>query len=234
MVNKMEIMEAEKMSPQDTFRFRCDSCGKCCRNRGAILLNPHDIVRMQKYLELSLKEILDIYCEAYIGESSRVPIVRLRHAAVCVFLMHGKCLIQEAKPSVCVLYPLGRITEVGKTDVKYFLQDVGCGKRDRENHVADWLRNLGEDHEECACIWYSLIGEASDFMRDLPKGAGLQNLQEALFGLLYDGYDCDSPLAPQLRGRLDAFRRFFRKPEGGCAGSDDGRRADDGQADDDI
>ena len=34
MVNKMEIMEAEKMSPQDTFRFRCDSCGKCCRNRG--------------------------------------------------------------------------------------------------------------------------------------------------------------------------------------------------------
>ena len=126
MVNKMEIMEAEKMSPQDTFRFRCDSCGKCCRNRGDILLNPHDIVRMQKYLELSLKEILDIYCEAYIGESSRVPIVRLRHAAVCVFLMHGKCLIQEAKPSVCVLYPLGRIT--GRKDgCKIF--PAGCGMR---------------------------------------------------------------------------------------------------------
>ncbi len=233
MENKMEIMEAEKMSSQDTFRFSCDSCGKCCRNRGDILLNPHDIVRMQKYLGLSLEEILDTYCEVYIGESSRLPIVRLRHAAVCVFLMHGKCLIQEAKPSVCVLYPLGRITEIGKTDVKYILQDVGCGRRDRENRVVDWLRNLGEEHEECAGIWYSLIGEASDFMRNMPEELGLQSLQAALFGLLYDGYDCDSPLVLQLCRRLDAFRRIFRKPDGGCSDSDDGRRAGDGQADDD-
>ena len=65
------------LGPEDTFEFSCDRCGRCCRNREDILLSPHDLYRIAKYLHKTPKEIVETYCEWYIGESSRIPIIRL-------------------------------------------------------------------------------------------------------------------------------------------------------------
>ena len=35
-MDRNEFIHAEKLSLQDRFRFSCDGCGKCCRDRGDI------------------------------------------------------------------------------------------------------------------------------------------------------------------------------------------------------
>ena len=34
----------------DTFRFHCDQCGKCCIDREDILLNPKDVFNISREL----------------------------------------------------------------------------------------------------------------------------------------------------------------------------------------
>lgn len=211
-MNVEEYKKMQKLSQSDTFCFRCDCCGECCRDRGDIIVNPHDMLRMRKYLGISLEELLDTYCEIYEGESSRIPIVRLRHSALCVFLMHGRCLVQEAKPSVCALYPMGRLLEEGSSEVAYFLQEVSCGAADMMNSVADWVQVLGEDHEACAGFWFTMVKEASGFARSMsgtmaPDEKGM--LQGILFALLYGGYDCSAPFLAQFEAHLGNLRQFI-------------------------
>ena len=43
----------------DTFRFHCDQCGKCCIDREDILLNPKDVFNISRELELTPLEAFD-------------------------------------------------------------------------------------------------------------------------------------------------------------------------------
>ena len=67
-----------KIGLDGTFKFGCQICGKCCLHREDILLNPKDIYNMAKELSLTTEELVEKYCETYIGSDSRVPIVRLK------------------------------------------------------------------------------------------------------------------------------------------------------------
>lgn len=209
-----EFMDMEPLKKQDTFRFKCDGCGKCCKNREDILLTPYDIFRICKFLKITLDEFLETYCQIYIGSSSRLPVVRLRTSAVCVFSMHGKCLIHEVKPAVCALYPLGRFTKYGSDsyEIRYFLQDVSCGTKDQENVVEDWLKNLGPDHEECAHIWHSMISEFIPLIEDIPKTdtSRTEKLAVVIFELAYGKYDYNKDFLPQFKERLEIIKAFCK------------------------
>lgn len=109
MINQREIKELAQtttLEKQDTFWFKCNGCGECCKHREDILLTPYDIFRICRFLRVKLDEFIETYCNLYIGSNSKLPIVSLRTSSVCFFLMHGKCLIHEVKPTVCALYPL--------------------------------------------------------------------------------------------------------------------------------
>ena len=98
----------------ETFQFHCTQCGECCVNREDILLNPRDMYKIARYLKMEPRDVLEKYCETYIGETSRMPIIRLLPIGKikrCPFLKNCKCEIHEAKPSVCAIYPLGRYTK---------------------------------------------------------------------------------------------------------------------------
>ena len=43
-------MEKMKLGADDTFRFSCKQCGKCCINRDDIILTPFDLFRASKKL----------------------------------------------------------------------------------------------------------------------------------------------------------------------------------------
>ena len=47
----IEKIRENKLDENDTFKFSCNQCGECCRNRHDILLPPHDIYRIAKYLK---------------------------------------------------------------------------------------------------------------------------------------------------------------------------------------
>ena len=73
-----ENLKSLTLGVDDTFKFHCDMCGKCCINREDILLNPQDIYRMAKELKMEPKDMFIRYCETYVGDNSRIPIVRIK------------------------------------------------------------------------------------------------------------------------------------------------------------
>lgn len=44
MTDYKDLENLKYLKKDDTFRFGCDCCGKCCRNRSDILLNAYDIM----------------------------------------------------------------------------------------------------------------------------------------------------------------------------------------------
>ena len=61
----------------DTFKFHCTQCGKCCTYREDIILSPRDIYKMSKVLNMHPVAFFNTYCRSHIGDVSRIPIVRL-------------------------------------------------------------------------------------------------------------------------------------------------------------
>ena len=107
----IENIDSMTVSLDDTFKFHCDQCGKCCTNRENIILSPMDVFRLSRELNITPVEFYKEYCVFNIGENSRIPIIRLasvgrdRH---CVLLKDRKCSVHKVKPAVCGMYPLGR------------------------------------------------------------------------------------------------------------------------------
>ena len=79
----------EPVNLQDEFPFECQKCGKCCKHRNDVLLNGRDVWKLAGFLHISTEEFITKYCQAYIGKSSRMPVVTLRpvgKALICPFL----------------------------------------------------------------------------------------------------------------------------------------------------
>lgn len=208
-MNIEDNKKIKKIDKNATFVFKCDGCGNCCKNRDDILLNAHDIYRIRKYLNITFDEFLGTYCETYIGRTSKLPIVRLRAEPICVFLMHRKCLIQEAKPSVCALFPLGRYTTNKPWKTTYFLQNIECGTKDQVNQVEDWIKILGKEQEECTYLWASMLQMATDITCKISEPEQLKKWEGTIFWYLYLDYDVQKEFMPQLRERVDIIKQLY-------------------------
>ena len=124
LAEQFEKGELKILGDEEHFEFACDQCGKCCRNRSDIILNPLDIFHLKLATGKTCKEVVDKYGECYLGPSSHLPLVRLRYReeldgqTTCYFLgrRDGKffCRVHEHKPGVCRTYPLGKITAAAK------------------------------------------------------------------------------------------------------------------------
>lgn len=100
--------ENNRLGPDEPFKFHCTMCGKCCINQEDILLNPRDMYNLAKELEMTPDEVMNTYCETYIGSDSRMPLVRLKPRGAikrCPLLKDRKCSVHKAKPTACRLYP---------------------------------------------------------------------------------------------------------------------------------
>ena len=72
-----ENFEKITIGPDEPFQFHCTQCGQCCIHREDILLNPQDLFRIAKHLEQTIQDVVEHFCELYVGQDSRMPIVRL-------------------------------------------------------------------------------------------------------------------------------------------------------------
>lgn len=153
--NIAEELERHTIGLDDTFRFHCTACGKCCINREDILLNSRDLYRIAKHLNSTHLDVYRGYCESYIGSNSHVPIVRLKpkgNVKRCPFLKDRKCVVHDAKPGVCAIYPLGRYMKIDSSEytqgsienpiVQYLLQPAECGDNSKVHTVREWLSGL--------------------------------------------------------------------------------------------
>ena len=52
----IELFKQSQLGLDDTFKFHCTMCGRCCINREDILLPPRDLYAMAKELNFTSKE----------------------------------------------------------------------------------------------------------------------------------------------------------------------------------
>lgn len=214
----------------DTFKFHCNQCGKCCTYRDDIILSPRDIYKMSKELQMSPAVFFQEYCQSHIGDVSRIPIVTLRPVGKdyhCPLLKNNKCIVHRVKPAVCALYPLGRYisadsskditTRMDLASVKYLLQPIECGDDSQTQTVREWLSGFEiELEDEYFIQWNTAIQEIGDRLKQLEKTQDMMAMVE-IWGftriLLYLRYDIRKPISSQFHENVAMLKALLKDPD---------------------
>lgn len=212
--------EAMKIGIDEPFKFHCTQCGKCCINQNDIILTPMDLFRIAKKFECSMEEVLDEYCDTYIGHDSRIPVVWLKPQGSmnhCPFLQDNKCSIHDVKPARCAMFPIGRMSHATKkkenvisfehSQTDYIFLNPQCGDDTEQHTVREWLHTFGiplkDDYNIC---WNSTICTLSLYMRAMEKEISdpfMMALWGALLSGLYLNYDKNQDFLPQFQKRSE-------------------------------
>jgi Fe-S-cluster containining protein len=236
-----EDYENHSLGLDDTFRFKCRGCGKCCKNRDDILLTARDLHNIARDLGITAAETVNRYCESYIGGTSRIPVVRLRSRGpekACPLLWNRRCKVHRAKPVVCALFPLGRAyagpagsgaggspSEIGP---RYFVQSAACGSQAHTHTVRSWLEKFGIPAEDdFYVLWNETVMFLSDYFRGLEEKKTpdhiLERLRDITFVTLYIGFDPNLDLVPQFRKNAAKLKDCLLKLKAMAGGALDGK-----------
>ena len=167
----IEHLEEHLLNLDSEFRFKCRRCGKCCIHQETIIFNARDIYNIAKKKGMTVQEVVNAYTEAYIGRNSHIPIVHLLSngpKGACPLLENGRCSVHDCKPTVCALFPLGRviigekfgepIEDLDNLQVKYMLNEHSCGSAKRVNTVRSWLAKFGiPENDEFYLLWNKVL-----------------------------------------------------------------------------
>ena len=219
-------LESMTIGLDDTFKFHCDQCGKCCTHREDIILSPMDIFKMAKELKMTPVEFYHEYCVFNIGEHTRMPIVRLASEGKdthCVLLKNHRCSVHKVKPAVCAMFPLGRYMSFEKDDynaesidtskVKYLLQPPECGDESETHTVREWLNGFDIKLEDEAFVqWQKAISRFSNKFKELEKKQDMLTMMEIWFVVrvsLYLQYDTAKEFLPQFNYNVENLLKLL-------------------------
>ena len=219
-------LESMTIGLDDTFKFHCDQCGKCCTHREDIILSPMDIFKMAKELKMTPVEFYHEYCVFNIGEHTRMPIVRLASEGKdthCVLLKNHRCSVHKVKPAVCAMFPLGRYMSFEKEDynaeaidtskVKYLLQPPECGDESETHTVREWLSGFDIKLEDEAFVqWQKAISRFSSKFKELEKKQDMLTMMEIWFVVrvsLYLQYDTSKEFLPQFNYNVENLLKLL-------------------------
>ena len=223
----VDNLDKMKIGLDDTFKFNCTMCGKCCKDREDILLTPRDVFHIAKQVDMLIGDFVKKYCDVYVGESSRIPIVRLLPTGIdkrCPFLRGTRCSVNSVKPTVCALFPLGRCltidssknrTEFTVGDIIYINQDPHCGDNRKTHTVREWLEasNIPVE-DEFFVKWHSTIAQIGMTVHDAEKKADDERMNRyfnLLFGLLYAAYDFKEDFLTQFNRNIEYALELTRR-----------------------
>lgn len=226
---RMEEIQQQLMDLDSEFSFKCRKCGKCCKHQNTILFNPRDIFCIAQKFQMTPETVINKYAETYIGSASRIPVVHMvprGRSEVCPFLEDSRCSIHNCKPTVCALYPLGRVVvnakaiekglEGGQVEVKYIINDIDCGSRKQVHTVRDWLARFEiPEHDEFFLLWTKLTVELRTMICTLEdhrvSRETLEMVWNAIFFTLYLDYGISKEFWPQFQ---QASEKLFELCQG--------------------
>ena len=228
----IENLDHYRIGIDDIFAFKCRSCGKCCRNREDILLNSRDVYNIATALDMTNKQVIDTYCEVYIGRDSRMPVVRLQPKGQnrkCPLLNGDRCMIHAQnpflKPTVCSLFPLGRVmaaesapVEMGlgrPLEIQYIINDTSCGSAKRKQTVRKWLEDFGIPVDDQYFIkWndtaFKLITAIQKYEgKDGVTDRAMEMMWSGIYQSLYIDYDTNEEFYPQFEVNITKILGVF-------------------------
>ena len=226
-----ENFDNMKIGIDDTFRFSCNQCGKCCINREDILLSPFDLYKMSKKLSMTPNEFVKQYGETYIGDSSRMVIVRLKPLGSikrCPLLKDRKCSVHDAKPTVCAMYPIGRVFRLDAQNpnlnkmtienIEYIFNGAHCGNAETHT-VREWFASFGIPiKDEFFVEWQKTIAELHDIIVIAEKNFEMETTMNTIWSVIYAAmymkYDINKDFMPQfLENRKELLKMLRIIPE---------------------
>ena len=211
------------------FRFKCRRCGKCCIHQETIIFNARDIFNIAQKKGMTMREVMDANTEVYIGRNSRIPIIHLLSngpKGACPLLENGRCSVHDCKPTVCALFPLGRVAlnskdgqplKEGETpEVKYILNDHSCGSAKKVNTVRSWLAKFGiPEQDEFYLLWNKVLMSLTPAVMKLEEEKVSEPVLEMLWGVIYETlylhYDTSQEFMPQFQVVADKLLNLSKK-----------------------
>lgn len=217
----IEELETNLLDLDFEFRFKCRRCGKCCIHQDMIIFNARDIFNIAKKKGMTMQQVVEAYTEVYIGRNSRIPIIHLLSngpKGACPLLENGRCSVHDCKPTVCALFPLGRVAlnskdgqplKEGETpEVKYILNDHSCGSAKKVNTVRSWLAKFGiPEQDEFYLLWNKVLMSLTPAVMKLEEEKVSEPALEMLWGAIYETlylhYDTSQEFMPQFQAVAD-------------------------------
>ena len=127
----------------------------------------------------------------------------------------GKCMVQNNKPAVCALYPLGRYYDIRDKQFHYFtVPENQCAgtKADHEWMLDDWINHfhLEENIEESTAWNRLMIGITNVTAKwDTRRVKKNQELFGLMLAVLYMNYRYDLPYIAQVEANMEIARVYF-------------------------
>ena len=177
-----------------------------------------------------MREVVDAYTETYISRNSCIPIVHLLSngpKGACPLLSaDGRCSVHDCKPTVCALFPLGRVA-INRTDdqapgegemptIKYILNDHSCGSAKKVNTVRSWLAKFGiPEQDEFYLLWNKVLMSLTPAVMKLEEEKvsepDLEMLWDVIYETLYLHYDTSQEFMPQFQVVADKLLNLSKK-----------------------
>ena len=225
----IEELETNLLDLDFEFRFKCRRCGKCCIHQDMIIFNARDIFNIAKKKGMTMQQVVEAYTEVYIGRNSRIPIIHLLSngpKGACPLLANGRCSVHDCKPTVCALFPLGRVA-INRTDdqapgegempaIKYILNDHSCGSAKKVNTVRSWLAKFGiPEQDEFYLLWNKVRMSLTPAVMKLEEEKVSEPVLEMLWGVIYETlylhYDTSQEFMPQFQVVADKLLNLSKK-----------------------
>lgn len=231
-----------KIGADEPFKFHCTQCGKCCINREDILLNPIDLYRAAKELKMTPEKFIEQYCETYLGNDSKMPIVRLLPRGSikrCPLLKDRKCSIHNAKPTVCAMFPIGRVVQIEANaknhkpvtadQIQFIYTYPGCGDNMETHTVREWFGEFGIPIEdEFFLRWQTVISILSPLLRRCIEQFSTETADKIItltYIKLYLDYDMSKEFMPQFIENTSFIEKLMKLMPDKSGGDANGRRA---------
>jgi len=167
----------------------CKDCSACCHGIiDFITLNPYDVHVLSKQLNMTFDELLiDAIMHHEVGKIQLPHLKKHGEAKKCYFLNYeGRCKIHANRPSICRLFPLGRVYESG--DFKYFLLEEACVKPDLTNIlVEDWIGIIDYPENKAFILaWHDLLKALTFRIKFVYDDQTIKNINAYLRHTFFD------------------------------------------------
>ena len=206
-INIEEISANNLYDDNDMARIGCNDCAgcsDCCHfSSDTIILDPSDMYRLEKGLNMKFEELYDKYISLRMVDGLSLPYLIVDEGKGCRLLSeNGRCTIHEFRPGNCRLFPLARIYENG--DYRYFVQKNQCTSDLRiKVKIKDWIGIADmRSYRRFLNTWHELIKKEQEKLANADNETRKAELMKLLQVFYLTPYDLNRDFYEQFDERL--------------------------------
>jgi Fe-S-cluster containining protein len=224
--------QTKRIGLDDTFAYGCVNCEECCCDQ-KISLTPRDAYTLAKGLNMTYDDFLAKICIPQFSPPYGVPMLYLKtvgnHKTCVLRNSNAGCIVENFKPTICALHPLGRYipnTKCTPDNIRYFLTPCPYSALSKTTStVREWLeKNNVQIKDQFFCDWVTAVHNISDTLEILHKTLNeecFSKVHISLLGFLYFEYDLSAEFEPQFSEKIEKIHAYLEWNLNGRKAEDD-------------